>query len=191
MLSRIASRFSSRGNLQNPVHVEVPGLADRQQADTLASSTLARPGSLPALRPARLVMPNATRFACLSGRSSAKESRIGRIGTRPPAFDIVDAELVERAGDLTLVLDAEIHALRLRTVTQGCIEQVKPVPGHAVSLQDVPCAHPLLHSHGLQLSTQPVGFGKILGLAAGIAPVNQCCDGRARNQRQSPEILPP
>jgi len=43
------------------------------------------------------------------------------VGARPPAFDVVDAQLVQQLGDLDLVLNGQGDALCLRAVAQCCI----------------------------------------------------------------------
>jgi hypothetical protein len=58
-----------------------------------------------------------------------EEAVVGRVGARPAAFDIVDAELVEHQGDRHLVGRREVDALGLRAVAQGGIVEMEPL-GH-------------------------------------------------------------
>ena len=66
-------------------------------------------------------------------RIAIEELRIGDVGAGIAALDVVDADVVEGAGDQPLVLEREIHARRLRAVAQGCIEQVEAFAGHALA----------------------------------------------------------
>ena len=91
----------------------------------------ASPGSLAALRPARLVMPNAVMRACCERKLLGEERRVGRVGARPAAFDVIDAQRIERQRDLPLVLDGEIDALRLRAVAERGVEEKEAFAGHA------------------------------------------------------------
>ena len=56
-----------------------------------------------------------------------EEAVIGRVGARPAAFDVVDAELVEHLGDRHLVGRREVDALGLRAVAQGGIVEIEPL----------------------------------------------------------------
>ena len=69
-------------------------------------------------------MPKAVKRACVKRRRVGEEGGVGRIGAGPAAFDIVDAERVERQRDRALVLDREVDALRLRAVAQRGVEQI-------------------------------------------------------------------
>ena len=61
----------------------------------------------------------------------AEELGVGRIGAGIAALDIVDAELVEHAGDRELVVEREIDAVRLRAVAQRGVEEIESFCGHA------------------------------------------------------------
>ena len=98
-------------------------------ASASAASSAARPGSLAAERPGRRVMPNAVSVPA-SGRRSAEEIRVDRIGARIAGFDIIDAELVEHVRDGELVGKREIDAVRLRAVAQRGVEQIKALARH-------------------------------------------------------------
>ena len=65
-----------------------------------------------------------------SAVSRQRNFDIGRIGARIAGFDIVDAQLVEHAGNGQLVGKREIDAIRLRAVAQRRVEQIKPLAGH-------------------------------------------------------------
>ncbi len=66
----------------------------------------------------------------LEVRRIGEEAVVGRIGARPAALDVVDAEKIELARDGGLVGHGEIHALGLGAVAQGGVEEIEPV-GHA------------------------------------------------------------
>ena len=66
----------------------------------------------------------------LEFRRIGEEAIVGRIGARPAALDVVDAQEIELAGDGGLVGHGEIHALGLGAVAQGGVEEIEPV-GHA------------------------------------------------------------
>ena len=76
-------------------------------------------------------MPNAVTFA-LSRPPLGEETRVDRIGAGIAGLDIVDAELVEHAGDGELVGEREVDAVRLRAVAQRGVEQIKPLARHAL-----------------------------------------------------------
>ncbi len=102
-------------------------------APACACSVAWKPGSLETERPARLVMPKAVKVALTQARVGAEELGVGDVGAGIAALDVVDADVVEGAGDQPLVLEREIHARRLRAVAQGCIEQVEAFAGHALA----------------------------------------------------------
>jgi hypothetical protein len=79
---------------------------------------------LEAETPARLVMPKATNFE-RRVRFFVEELRVGRVGARIAALDIVHAELVQHRGDGDLVLDREVDARRLLAVAQRGVEKVE------------------------------------------------------------------
>ena len=60
----------------------------------------------------------------------AKKARVGRVGAGIAALDIVDAELVEHAGDGDLVLEREVDAVGLRAVAQRRVEEIEALAGH-------------------------------------------------------------
>ena len=104
----ILSRFSSRGMPSATSTWKSQVLPTRQTASArCASSTGARPGSLAALRPGRLVMPKAVKLGVLQRGRLGEEGGVGRVGAGPAALDIVDAERVQRLRDLALVLARE------------------------------------------------------------------------------------
>ena len=98
-------------------------------ASALASSSAASPGSLEAERPGRRVMPKAVKVVSKSW-SLGEELGVGRIGAGIAALDIVDAELVEHAGDRQLVGEREVDAIGLRAVAQRGVEQIEAFLGH-------------------------------------------------------------
>ena len=52
------------------------------------------------------------------GRGAPEELFVLRVGARPAAFDVVDAQVVELLGDAQLVLDRQRDAFELRAVAQ-------------------------------------------------------------------------
>ena len=93
-------------------------------ASALASSSAASPGSLEAERPGRRVMPKAVKVR-VELAVLGEQFGVGRIGARIAALDVVDAELVEHAGDRQLVGEREIDAVGLRAVAQRGVEQIE------------------------------------------------------------------
>ena len=75
-------------------------------------------------------MPKAVKVACASLRSAANKFGVGRIGAGIAALDIIDAEIVEHAGDRQLVGQREVDAIGLRAVAQRGVEQIKTFAGH-------------------------------------------------------------
>jgi hypothetical protein len=108
-------------------HLQVLVLGDAEATSTWKSHALAdhadrlnlgvqqalRPGSLAALRPAAGSCRTRPAWPA-SGSGGWREERIvGRVGARPAALDIVDADPVESQGDGRLIVRAEIDALGL------------------------------------------------------------------------------
>ena len=58
------------------------------------------------------------------GAGPPEELLVLRVGARPAALDEVHAEVVELLGDAQLVVDGERHALDLRAVAQGRVEDL-------------------------------------------------------------------
>ncbi len=85
-------------------------------------------------RPGRRVMPKAVKVVS-NLRSVAEQFGVGRIGARIAAFDIVDSELVEHAGNRQLVGEREIDAIRLRAVAQRRVEEIEALLRHCGSHQ--------------------------------------------------------
>ena len=107
--------------LQHPIHVEGRGLAD--QGDDR------RPGVHQRADVAVFLAPCARPSGAAEGRHlrargrrlphAAEELGVLGIGAGPAALDVVDAEAVEDAGDLHLVLQREGETLALGAVTEG------------------------------------------------------------------------
>jgi hypothetical protein len=72
-------------------------------------------------------MPKATNFAFWNVGRIGEEAVVGRIGARPAALDVVDAQQVELARNRRLVGDGEIDALGLGAVSQGGVEEIEAV----------------------------------------------------------------
>ena len=66
----------------------------------------------------------------LEVRLPCEEFGIGRIGAGIAALDIIDAELVEHAGDQLLVMQGKIDAVGLRAVAQRGVEQIEAFAAH-------------------------------------------------------------
>ncbi len=101
-------------------------------ASALASSSAASPGSFEAERPGRRVMPKAVNLV-FELAVVAEQFGVGRIGAGIAALDIVDAELVEHAGDRQLVGEREVDAVGLRAVAQRGVEQIEAFAWPSVS----------------------------------------------------------
>ena len=80
-------------------------------------------------------MPKAVKRARFERRTFGEEGRVGGIGAGPAAFDVIDAQAVERQRDLALVLDREIHALGLRAVAQSGVENIEALFTHGMPSQ--------------------------------------------------------
>ena len=91
-----------------------------------ASTSARRIGSPSALPPALRVLPNAVSFACfsVSDLRAPEELDVFRVRSRVAALDEVDAEAVEQARDLQLVLDRERETLALCSVAQRRVEEL-------------------------------------------------------------------
>src|SRR5262249_6252585 len=68
-------------------------------------------------------------------RALGEELRVGRIGAGITAFDIVEAELVEHAGDDQFVVHGEVDAVHLRAVAQRRIEEIEALAAHVGFLE--------------------------------------------------------
>ena len=58
-------------------------------------------------------------------RGGGEELAVGRVGARPAALDIINAQRIQRQRDLPLVTGRELDALGLLTIAQGGVEKVK------------------------------------------------------------------
>ena len=63
-------------------------------------------------------------------RLGRKELRVGRIGTRIAALDVIDAEIVQHRCNDLLVVQREVDAVGLRAVAQCRVEQIKALFTH-------------------------------------------------------------
>src|SRR6185312_15312746 len=75
----------------------------------------------------------------LQRRTIGEKRRVGGIGARPAAFDVVHAQAIQGERDLALVLDREIDALRLGAIAQGGVEDEEALAAHFFTSQLVPC----------------------------------------------------
>ena len=122
------------------IDMVVPGfLRPGRRHRPLTSNRAASPGSLAALRPARLVMPKAVKVAFLNFGFVGEEIRIRGIGAGIAALHIIDAEAVKHAGDQDLVLDREVDPVGLRPVAQGGVEEIQPLTCPWRSSCELPC----------------------------------------------------
>ena len=64
------------------------------------------------------------------GGRVGEEFAIGRVGTGPAAFDVIDTEGVKGGGDLVLFGGGELDALGLLAVAQGGVEKGEGGAGH-------------------------------------------------------------
>jgi hypothetical protein len=67
-------------------------------------------------------MPKAVSVARVCG-GSREELAVGGVRAGPAAFDVVDAEGVERFGDAALLVRGELDALGLLAVAQRRVEE--------------------------------------------------------------------
>ena len=115
--------------------VEVVGLADeadrgRAGVDDAGEDLVVRGGAAGALGHAE-----GGQAGVAQRRDGGEEGAVGGVGARPAAFDVVDAEAVERLADPALVLDGEVDALALLAVAEGGVVEVEALAGHAQRLQ--------------------------------------------------------
>ena len=125
--SPIISTYSVRSSSSATSTWKSQVLPTMQTVRALVCRMAFRPGSLAALRPARRVMPKATNFAFWNVGRIGEEAVVGRVGARPAALDVVDAQEVELARNRRLVGDGEIDALGLGAVSQGGVEEIEAV----------------------------------------------------------------
>ena len=64
----------------------------------------------------------------------AEKSIVGRIGSRPSAFHIIQPQRIQFAGNLDLIGGRKIHALRLRAIAQGRIVYVDALVHYGVQI---------------------------------------------------------
>ena len=117
-------------HFQRHVDVEVPGLADHADVTRLGLQDGGEPGIVGGAAAGAPRHAEGHELGVLEVRRIGEEAVVGRIGARPAALDVVDAEKIELAGDGGLVGHGEIHALGLGAVAQGGVEEIEPV-GHA------------------------------------------------------------
>ena len=63
---------------------------------------------------------------CTGAQRGGKELAIRRIGPRPAALDIIEAQLIERRRDAVLFGGGELHPLRLLSVAQVGVVEIEP-----------------------------------------------------------------
>ena len=88
-------------------------------------------------------------------RLGLEKRAVGGVRTGPAAFDVVDAEGVERLGDLELVLGRELHALGLLAIAERGVEEGEFFFGHWV----FPSTWRLLHSKRIKCNGQSPAAG--------------------------------
>ena len=111
------------GNLERDIDLVGPGLADEAGAlswriqdrrdDRIVGGRAARASGHAEGNEARALEP----------RIGGEELSIGRVGARPAALDIINAQLIQRGGNPALISNGKVHALCLRTIPQGSVEQ--------------------------------------------------------------------
>ena len=181
------SRFSSRGISSATSTWKSHGLAD--QTDGVGAAHRAR-------RKRRIVGGAAARAlghaesgeaGVFQRRALGEERRVGRVGAGPAAFDIIDAEVVQRQRDLALVFDREIDALRLRPVAQRGVEEIEAFV-RCSSLSHLPCRalRPVLQ-HECPWPAVRRGCGRIPSKSLPCAPR---CGLRWRRRLRPCRILP-
>ena len=124
------STFSSLRNPERDIDVEIPGLADETGGIGLRIQHGGQARIVGGAAPGALGHAEGDEHRVFERRRRGEELRVGRVGARPAAFDVIDAQRVERERDLALVLDGEIHALRLRAVAQRGVEEIEALARH-------------------------------------------------------------
>ena len=117
--------------LERDAHVVVPGFGDETDRVGLGGEERGK------ARIVRRRTAGPARHAecgdfCLERPPLGEQTRVDRIGAGIAGLDIVDAELVEHAGDGELVGERKIDAVRLRAVAQRGVEQIKAFARHAL-----------------------------------------------------------
>jgi hypothetical protein len=114
---------------QRNIDMEVPGLADHADAARRGRENRVEARIVGGAAPGAPCHAEGDEPGVMEVRRCRKEAVIGRIGTGPAAFDIVDADAIEFLRDGGLVRDRKIDALGLGAVAQCRIEQVDTVVG--------------------------------------------------------------
>ncbi len=108
--------------LQRRGHMEVMGLANEADGGRAGADHCAKHGVVRGADPHPLGHAERGHARSLERRRVPEEGVIHRIGARPAAFHVIDAQLVQRNGDGLLGVHREVDALGLLTVTQRRIE---------------------------------------------------------------------
>ena len=143
--------------LEGDIDMKVPGLADHADGSRLRRQDggQARIVLGAASRPAR--HPEGGEFRRLQRRRRLEERVVGRVRSGPAAFDIVDAQRIERFGDHCLVPNGKIDAPGLRAVPQRGVEQIDAlfVGAHAASPNRLRQSGQLPPAGGCNAATRP------------------------------------
>ena len=121
------------GDAERDAHVIVPRLGHQADGSRMRLQRRLEAGIVGDGAPHTLGHAEGREGGVDEARVGLEELRIGDVGAGIAALDVVDADIVEGAGDQPLVLEREIHARRLRAVAQGCIEQVEAFAGHGLA----------------------------------------------------------
>ena len=114
-------------DFQRHVDMEVPGLADHADVARLGLQDGGQTGIVGGTSAGAAGHAEGHELGVLEFGRIGEEAVVGRIGAGPAALDVVDAQKVELARDRGLVGHGEVHALGLRAVSQGGVEEIEPV----------------------------------------------------------------
>ena len=118
------------GGAERDADVVVPGLGDEADGVGLGVEQAAQAGIVGEADARPLGHAEGGEGRARSVRFFSKKARVGRVGAGIAALDIVDAELVEHAGDQHLVLQREVDAVGLRAVAQSRVEEIEAFLAH-------------------------------------------------------------
>ncbi len=110
--------------------MEIPGLADKAGGRNIGPDHRVQPGIIGCAAPAAAGHAKGDHARGAGLWRVGEESIIRRVGPRPSALDIVDADFVQRRGNGDLVGLREIDAASLTTVAKRRVKQPDPVIAH-------------------------------------------------------------
>ena len=117
-------------DFQRDIDMEVPALGDEAGRTRLGIQHGRQARIVGGAAPGTLGHAEGGQPGMFQRRRIGEELRIGRVGARKAALDVVDAEAIERQRDLALVLDRKVDPLRLCAIAQRGVEQIEALFAH-------------------------------------------------------------